>query len=139
MLRRPDIADIPGYYFERSPSSGFWLLQFKDKFVGLIAVDASLDSTHDETVLTGIKSNQDLKNLKKKGTAKVATIRHFYVHEAYRSTNVQDDLIQFALDRAFGGDKTVPEFRQFNDLHDPFPTDVYYLGNILRTDFLEVR
>ena len=39
----------------------------------------------------------------------------------------------------FGGDKTVPEFRQFNDLHDPFPTDVYYLGNILRRDFLQVR
>ncbi|KAJ7902316.1 kinase-like domain-containing protein [Mycena leptocephala] len=45
-----------------------------------------------------------------------------------------------------GGDKTVPEFRfreamrdptiKFYPL-DPFPTDIYYLGNLIRTEFLE--
>ena len=82
-----------------------------DKFVGLIAVDASLDSTSEDTLLVGVKSNQDLKNLKKKGTSKVATIRHFYVHEAYRGTGVQNDLIEFAVDSAFTGDKTVETVR----------------------------
>ncbi|KAI0744013.1 kinase-like domain-containing protein [Daedaleopsis nitida] len=38
-----------------------------------------------------------------------------------------------------GGDKTVPEFQ--NDPHtprNPFHTDVYYMGNLIRRDFLEV-
>ncbi|KAJ7450494.1 hypothetical protein B0H11DRAFT_2331022 [Mycena galericulata] len=42
----------------------------------------------------------------------------------------------------FGGDKTVPEFRIRPDGGfalecDPFPTDVYYIGNLIRTDFNE--
>ncbi|KAJ7142051.1 kinase-like domain-containing protein [Mycena crocata] len=41
-----------------------------------------------------------------------------------------------------GGDKSVPEFRFSANGDppqpcDPFPTDVYYLGNLIRTDFLE--
>ncbi|KAJ7680932.1 hypothetical protein DFH06DRAFT_1278703 [Mycena polygramma] len=41
-----------------------------------------------------------------------------------------------------GGDKSVPEFRFAEDGSppdpcDPFPTDVYYLGNMIRTDFIE--
>jgi hypothetical protein len=38
----------------------------------------------------------------------------------------------------WGGDKTVPEF-QNNKACDPFPTDVYYLGNTIRNEFLLVR
>jgi len=38
----------------------------------------------------------------------------------------------------FGGDKTVPEFQKdgFNKPYNPFPTDIYYLGNLIREDFL---
>jgi hypothetical protein len=38
-----------------------------------------------------------------------------------------------------GGDKTVPEFAKSNDPCDPFPTDVYYIGNFIRTTFLQVN
>ncbi|KAF9803611.1 hypothetical protein IEO21_09627 [Rhodonia placenta] len=38
----------------------------------------------------------------------------------------------------WGGDKTVPEFHRSNDACDPFPTDIYYLGNMIREDFLQV-
>ena len=38
-----------------------------------------------------------------------------------------------------GGDKTVPEFAYSSDPVDPFPTDIYYLGNLIREDFLQVR
>jgi hypothetical protein len=41
-------------------------------------------------------------------------------------------------DPIWGGDKTVPEFQRSDDPCDPFPTDVYYLGNMIRRDFLEV-
>ena len=38
------------------------------------------------------------------------------------------------------GDRTVPEFRNKAAWknHDPFPTDVYYLGNLIREDFFQV-
>ncbi|KAI0358590.1 hypothetical protein OH77DRAFT_1397313 [Trametes cingulata] len=37
-----------------------------------------------------------------------------------------------------GGDKTVPEFANWNgEPLDPFPTDIYYLGNMVRTHVLE--
>lgn len=36
-----------------------------------------------------------------------------------------------------GGDRTVPEFQARNGPCNPFPTDVYYLGNLIRQEFLE--
>lgn len=39
----------------------------------------------------------------------------------------------------WGADRTVPEFHKSLDPCDPFPTDVYYLGNVIRTVFLDVR
>lgn len=38
------------------------------------------------------------------------------------------------------GDTTVPEFRDPSGLRDrdPFPTDIYYIGNMIREDFLQV-
>ncbi len=39
-----------------------------------------------------------------------------------------------------GGDKTVPELQHRSGWRnrDPFPTDVYYIGNMIREDFLQV-
>lgn len=40
----------------------------------------------------------------------------------------------------FGGDKSVPEFRDNVDVPmNPFPTDVYYLGNVVREQFLNSK
>ncbi|KAJ3556605.1 hypothetical protein NM688_g1939 [Phlebia brevispora] len=36
-----------------------------------------------------------------------------------------------------GGDRTVPEFQGSATTHDPFPADVYYVGNLLREYILE--
>ena len=39
-----------------------------------------------------------------------------------------------------GGDKTVPEFQDDPYIpRNPFHTDIYYLGNLIRCDFLRVR
>lgn len=39
-----------------------------------------------------------------------------------------------------GGDKTVPEFQGegYDEPSNPFRTDIYYLGNMIREDFLQV-
>ena len=60
-------------------------------------------------------------------------------------------LIDFGLSRLYdpangpplvrpipGGDKSAPEHRNRKTLHNPFPTDVYYLGNLVREDYMEV-
>lgn len=38
-----------------------------------------------------------------------------------------------------GGDRSVPEFRDLHTPCNPFPTDIYYIGNMIRQDFLQVR
>ena len=42
-------------------------------------------------------------------------------------------------DRLWGGDHSVPEFQGNEGPHDPFPTDVYYVGNLIKIHFVEVR
>ncbi|KAH8107742.1 kinase-like domain-containing protein [Cristinia sonorae] len=37
----------------------------------------------------------------------------------------------------FGGDKSAPEFKPPFTPCNPFPTDVYYIGNVIRTRFLQ--
>lgn len=37
----------------------------------------------------------------------------------------------------WGGDKEVPEFQNSNEPRDPFSTDVFYIGNAIRKDFVD--
>lgn len=55
-------ASIKDHY-SLSPASGFWIVEYGDKFVGLIAIDAS---TEDDST-------------KRPEAKTTATIRHFYV------------------------------------------------------------
>ncbi|KAH9944427.1 uncharacterized protein BXZ73DRAFT_96916 [Epithele typhae] len=128
VLRSPDLVDIPAYY-SRSPASGFWVLEYNSRLVGFIALDASLDAASDAaldaaaTAVAGPKSKGKGKAKTKadptpkrapattKGTAAVASIRHFYVDEPYRPADMADDLLSFALEHAFGADKTLEAVR----------------------------
>ena len=91
VLRAPDLRDISAHY-SHDPGSGFWLLEYGDQIIGLIAVDASTKPD---------KSSAS----KSKGKGKTATIRHFYVDEAYRVANIQEDLLEHAVKHAFGDPK----------------------------------
>lgn len=109
VLRRIDLFNIQTHY-ARSPASGFWLLELGKRIIGLIAVDASLDATNDEPVTQ--QSKEQLKaNIKKTGTSRVATIRHFFAEEEYRRVNVEDDLLEFAVESTFNGDQAVKSIR----------------------------
>lgn len=37
-----------------------------------------------------------------------------------------------------GGDKSVPEFKHSDVTSNPFPIDVYYVGNMIKEEFLDV-
>jgi hypothetical protein len=44
------------------------------------------------------------------------------------------------LDKPYrGGDKSAPEHQDMTRPCNPFPTDVYYLGNLIREDFMQVQ
>ena len=110
VLRRLDMVDIQVYY-ARSPASGLWILEFADKIIGIIAVDASLDATNDENILNESQKESLRGALKRKGTSRVATIRHFFAEEAYRRVKIEDDLLQFAIESSFKADETVSSIR----------------------------
>lgn len=58
------------------------------------------------------QSKERLKvSIKQKGTSRVATIRHFFAEEAYRSVHIEEDLLQFAVESAFEADKAVKSIR----------------------------
>jgi GNAT superfamily N-acetyltransferase len=99
-LHRPDMANIQSYY-ARSPFSGLWILEYDDAFVGLIALDASLDSESDQSI--SLEKKIDLK----KGTSRIATIRHLYVEDQYRGIGIQRDLLDHALKHTFSSNSPV--------------------------------
>ena len=55
----------------------------------------------------------------------------FGLSRQYTSRNVTDEPLR-------GGDKTAPEHRSKRRCN-PFPTDIYYIGNLVRQEFMEVR
>ncbi|KAI0669948.1 hypothetical protein C8Q78DRAFT_1154555 [Trametes maxima] len=133
VLRRPDLIDIPAYY-SRSPSSGFWILEYGDRFVGMIALDASLDAEADAQVELGtIKKDRTGQVKMSKGTAKIATIRHFYVDEPYRLVGMQDDLLEHALEHAFSADTKLEGVRA---AESPLRR---YIGDALRKHGFELE
>lgn len=110
-MRRPDFADLQKYY-ARSPSSGLFILEYGSKFIGLIAVDASKDSQSEQLFVKKNEQGRDVladktRNFYSNGTSSVATIRHFYVEEPFRKTDVQDDILAFATRHVFTASRDV--------------------------------
>ena len=98
------MADLLGYY-SKSPGSGFWILTHNDLLIGLIAVDASPDSISSEPPKNKRASGGERQE--SKGTTGTATVRHFYVDEAYRPSGVQDDLLNHAVRFTFNSDNAI--------------------------------
>jgi len=40
-------------------------------------------------------------------------------------------------ERVWGGDRSVPEYQDDPGFHDPFPVDVYNMGNLIKVEFIE--
>jgi hypothetical protein len=97
ILHHPDMIDIQAYYAQYK-ASGLWILEYDKKSIGIIAIDANPES----------ESNPDAKKRSKKPlSSSVAVIRHFYVDEPYRPTQIQDDLLRHAVKHAFSSDPTL--------------------------------
>lgn len=93
ILRQADMKNIKTYYTSVS-ASGFWMLEYNDTFVGLIAVDAS-------------PASSPSKPTKKTGCSDTATIRHFFVEDQFRGSGIQSDLLVHAVRHAFTADPAI--------------------------------
>ena len=60
----------------------------------------------------------------------------FGISYQFASDNTQPRIMPI-----ISGDRTAPELQGRGEAirHDPFPTDIYYLGNVFKQNFLEVR
>lgn len=99
ILRRPDVANIQEFY-TRSPSSGFFVLEYDNRIIGLIAIDASENS-----------QSGDSKTTQEKDVSSTVTIRHMYVEDPFRNADVLDDLVAFATGHAFTASSDVKEIK----------------------------
>lgn len=80
--------------------------------------------------------------------------RDFSGHARFRTRTLGPPkyfLIDFGLSRRYdpsvaepkevpiwGADKEVPEFQNSNEPCNPFPTDIFYIGNMIKKDFIAV-
>lgn len=132
-------------YYSQSASSGFWIYEFGDTFVGLVAVDASPDALSDDSISSSPRTGKDLdttransesraaeKKIRKAVNIPTAVIRHFYVAEPYRVANAQDDLIEFVVKHVFNTSSGVERVRI-----TPSPLS-HYLSHALRKYGFEV-
>lgn len=77
-----------------------------------------------------------------KGKAKHYTrttrpVKYYLIDFGLSRRYAADDISPFEV-QIPGGDRTVPEFRTGDgEVCNPFPTDIYYVGNMIREHFLQ--
>ncbi len=65
------------------------------------------------------------------------SVRYYYIDFGHSRNYAPDN--DSPLEILIGGDKSVPEFQGKDEPQNPIWTDIYYLGNLILTGFLEVR
>jgi len=143
-LLSEDILDIESYYND-SPPSQFWVLEWNNRPIGYIGVDATYpDETltnivNEEEKLGPIPSSDPKSNpAQKKKAAEIlnnrrterikarekprspthAVIRHFHVDRMYHNSGIQYDLIQTAIGNAFTN--SIPKTEKSGGIQEVF-------------------
>lgn len=84
--------------------------------------------------------NIDLKGLAKARYTRTERPTRYYIIDFGLSADYDPDKGETTDTPLIGGDKTVPEYQNNDDQpHEVYPTDVYYIGNMVRESFLQVR
>ncbi|CAL1706310.1 unnamed protein product [Somion occarium] len=73
----------------------------------------------------------------KKPYTRTARPPKYYIIDFGLSLRFSPDDMNPLAEPVQGGDRTVPEFQNSDGPQNPFPTDIYYLGNMVRETFLE--
>jgi hypothetical protein len=88
--------------YTSSPGSGFYILEYETRVIGILGLDASPPADSPDHV-----PNR-------------AIIRHFYVTNPYRETGVQDDLLSHALEQVFSGTSKVTSVETSYSMLNPY-------------------
>ncbi|TFK53488.1 kinase-like protein [Heliocybe sulcata] len=80
----------------------------------------------------------DISGSSKHSTRTWHPVRYYFVDFGISRRYKPEDL-PVLEPQILGADTTVPEFEESDEPVDPFPTDVYYLGNMIREDFIQTR
>ncbi|KAI1795569.1 kinase-like domain-containing protein [Ganoderma leucocontextum] len=78
----------------------------------------------------------DFKRRVRRFTRTERPVKYYYIDFGISRRYAPDDASPLE-DIIVGGDKSVPEFEGTDEPQNPFWTDIYYLGNLIRTEFLE--
>ncbi|KAM5533173.1 hypothetical protein V8D89_013129 [Ganoderma adspersum] len=78
----------------------------------------------------------DFKRRVRRFTRTERPVKYYYIDFGISRRYAPDDISPLE-DIIVGGDKSVPEFQGTDEPQNPFWTDIYYLGNLIRTDFLQ--
>ncbi|CAL1706314.1 unnamed protein product [Somion occarium] len=82
------------------------------------------------------RRTKDFSGRAKYYTRTVRPVKYYFIDFGISRQYSPDDVHPLE-DPILGGDKTVPEFQNSNAPCDPFATNIYYLGNLIREDFFE--
>ena len=80
----------------------------------------------------------DYKNFIKANYARTSRPTKYYIIDFGLSRRYDASITSPREPPIMGGDRTVPEFEKSHDPCDPFPTDIYYVGSLMREIFLDV-
>jgi len=85
------------------------------------------------------EQNRELSGEPKRRSRTAAPTKYYLIDFGHSRKYAAEDLSPRELP-LIGGDKTVPEFQgdKYNEASDPFPTDVYYIGNLIREEYLQI-
>ena len=83
-------------------------------------------------------ARRDFKGRAKPFTRTQVPVKYYFVDFGISRRYRPEDGVPLE-EQILGGDKTVPEFQKSMEPCNPFPTDIYYLGNMIRMNFLTVR
>ena len=85
------------------------------------------------------KKSLDYRGSSKHSTRTACPVRYYFIDFGLsRRYNPEDGPPREHPIR--GADKSAPEFKNWNgELLDPFPTDIYYVGNMIKESIMQVR
>lgn len=80
----------------------------------------------------------DFKRRVRRFTRTQRPVKYYYIDFGHSRKYAPDNNMPLE-EILIGGDKSVPEFHGKDEPQNPFWTDIYYLGNLIRIGFLQVR
>jgi len=92
---------------------------------------------HPHPLYNNRKSN--FKGRAKRYTRTQVPPRYYWIDFGISNQYDPSSMVNPTEERIWGGDRSVPEYVDYKGPCNPFPIDVYYVGNLIKTNFIDVK